>query len=138
MHLTNYSINKRSKDFIKDELCGHKRSLKQVFEMLQKEFNIDLDDLWGKIKDLIIKSIISVLPSLQHIYKSCQSEDIANNMCFELLGFDVLLDSNFKPFLLEVNHSPSFDTDTDFDLRIKKTMFTDLFKVLHFSAKTRT
>jgi tubulin polyglutamylase TTLL6/13 len=36
-------------------------------------------------------------------------------MCFELLGFDVILDSNLKPFLLEVNHAPSFATDSPLD-----------------------
>jgi len=39
-------------------------------------------------------------------------------MCFEILGFDVILDSRRKadgqpiPYLLEVNHAPSFNSDT--------------------------
>jgi len=28
-------------------------------------------------------------------------------MCFQLLGFDIMIDSKLEPFLLEVNHSPS-------------------------------
>jgi len=36
-------------------------------------------------------------------------------MCFEILGFDILVDENQNPYLLEVNHAPSFNTDTAFD-----------------------
>lgn len=43
-----------------------------------------------------------------------------NNMCFEVLGMDVILDSKLKPYLLEVNHSPSFTTDTPLDATIKR------------------
>ena len=41
-------------------------------------------------------------------------------MCFELLGFDIIIDKHFKPYLLEVNHAPSFNTDTPLDFFIKK------------------
>ena len=40
-------------------------------------------------------------------------------MCFEVLGFDVMLDSELKPIILEVNYTPSFTTDTPLDLQIK-------------------
>lgn len=46
-------------------------------------------------------------------------------MCFEILGMDVILDSNFKPYLLEVNHTPSFTTDTPLDSLIKKNVIKD-------------
>jgi len=41
-------------------------------------------------------------------------------MCFEILGFDVLLDEKLKPWLLEINYTPSFTTDTPLDKLIKK------------------
>ena len=46
-------------------------------------------------------------------------------MCFELLGFDILLDNKYKPLLLEVNHAPSFATDTPLDFKMKKDVIAD-------------
>jgi tubulin polyglutamylase TTLL6/13 len=46
-------------------------------------------------------------------------------MCFEVLGFDIILDSKLKPWLLEVNHAPSFSTDTPLDFKIKKDLIAD-------------
>lgn len=54
-------------------------------------------------------------------------------MCFELLGFDIILDYNLKPWILEVNHSPSFSTDTPLDFKIKKNLITDTIKLLNLS-----
>lgn len=51
-------------------------------------------------------------------------------MCFELLGFDIILDQNVKPVLLEVNHAPSFATDSPLDYDIKRKLFVDMFKML--------
>jgi len=51
-------------------------------------------------------------------------------MCFELLGFDVILDSQMKPILLEVNHAPSFATDSPLDYEVKKKLFVDMFKLI--------
>ena len=40
-------------------------------------------------------------------------------MCFEILGFDIMLDENLKPYLIEINHAPSFNTDSPLDEKIK-------------------
>ena len=73
MHLTNYSINKFSKDFkfnqsTKNENTGHKRSMAQVFEMLaEKKHNIKKAKL--EIKKLIIKTFCCAEPYLVHYYR---------------------------------------------------------------------
>ena len=58
-------------------------------------------------------------------------------MCFELLGLDIILDQNFKPYLLEVNHTPSFSTDTPLDRLIKKNVISDTLKIMNISTKSR-
>jgi len=49
----------------------------------------------------------------------------SKNICFELLGFDILLDSDMKPWLMEVNLSPSLATESPLDLKIKSNLFVD-------------
>lgn len=54
-------------------------------------------------------------------------------MCFEILGFDIFLDENLKPWILEVNHAPSFACDTPLDTKIKKGLLSDVIKLLNLS-----
>jgi tubulin polyglutamylase TTLL6/13 len=54
-------------------------------------------------------------------------------MCFEVLGFDVFLDESLKPWILEVNHDPSFETDSPLDFKIKKQLITDTLKLLQLN-----
>ncbi len=86
MHLTNYAINKDNPKFIfneseKDMSKGHKRSLTSVYELLEKN-GADVVKLKSKIKDSIIKTMISGLPHLTNTYRSCQPENHSANMCF--------------------------------------------------------
>ena len=48
-----------------------------------------------------------------------------------------MIDSKFKPYLLEVNCSPSFGTDSSLDYKIKKNVVADAFQMLNFSNKKR-
>lgn len=52
--------------------------------------------------------------------------------CFEILGFDVMLDRDLDPWLIEVNHSPSFNVDSILDLTTKEALISqtlDLVRV---------
>lgn len=58
-------------------------------------------------------------------------------MCFEILGFDILIDEKLKPWLIEVNHSPSFATDTPLDFKIKKDLIADTIQTLNMTFKRK-
>lgn len=141
MHLTNYAINKNSEKFIfntdpeKTDI-GHKRSLTYVWKYID-EHGGDSKSLKEKIKDCIVKTLAAVHPLLAHSYRSCQPHDNSNNKCFEILGFDILLDHKLKPWLLEVNHSPSFTTDTPFDHKIKNELLTDTLRIVRMDPAKR-
>jgi tubulin polyglutamylase TTLL6/13 len=51
-------------------------------------------------------------------------------MIFEILGFDIMFDDTGKPYLLEVNHSPSFMAGAPIDLRIKRALIDDTLTLL--------
>lgn len=51
-------------------------------------------------------------------------------LCVELYGFDILVDDKLKPWLLEVNLSPSLGIDSALDCRIKSSMICDLFTLI--------
>lgn len=50
-----------------------------------------------------------------------------------MLGFDVLIDSKLKPWMIEINISPSFNVDSPIDFRIKKGVVEETIKILGLS-----
>jgi tubulin polyglutamylase TTLL6/13 len=51
----------------------------------------------------VLKTLLSVQPKLSQTYRSSKPDDQENSMCFQILGFDVMIDETYKPWLLEVN-----------------------------------
>jgi len=77
---------------------------------------VDTAALWARITDLIIKTIISVE---HHVYAGAKQYVPGRSSCFELFGFDVLIDEHLRPWLMEVNLSPSLSCEAPLDLKIK-------------------
>lgn len=127
MHLCNYSINKYHTDYIKssdahDEDVGHKWTLSALLRHLKTQ-GCDTISLMANIEDLIIKSIFSCA---QSVISACRMFVPNGNNCFELYGFDILIDDTLKPWLLEVNLSPSMGVDSPLDAKVKSCLITDL------------
>ena len=84
-------------------------------------------------KDIIVKTLICGQPHFDNIFKSVQIDDYENSMCFHILGFDIMLDYKCKPYLLEVNHSPSLSTDSPLDEKVKGDLVRDAVRMLGLS-----
>ncbi|KAK8768631.1 hypothetical protein V5799_014906, partial [Amblyomma americanum] len=52
--------------------------------------------------------------------------------CFDLFGFDILLDEKLKPWLLEVNISPSLRPATPVDHAVKSAVVKDMLNLVGF------
>lgn len=140
MHLTNYSINKHSDNYEKVESpsSGSKRSLKFLNDYLRKNDH-DVAFLWRNIVDIIVKTLIVAQPHVLHAYRMCRPGQPpgSDSVSFEVLGFDIMLDRKLKPWLLEVNRSPSFGTDEKIDYQIKSSLLNDTFRLLNIRASDR-
>ncbi|XP_052793530.1 tubulin polyglutamylase ttll6-like isoform X23 [Mya arenaria] len=136
MHLTNYAINKHSEDFIRDDEAGSKRRISTTNRYM-REKGYDVDKMWADIDDVIIKTMISAHSVLKHNYRTCFPNHVKGSACFEILGFDVMLDRKLRPYVIEVNHSPSFGTDSELDREIKGALIFDTLQLVNFGACDR-
>jgi tubulin polyglutamylase TTLL9 len=102
-HLTNVAIQKRSDNY--DEERGGKWLLDKLRLYLTSKYGHErVDECFYNVQQIIIKTLSSVVKVMMN-----------DKRCFELYGFDVLLDSNLRPWLLEVNGSPSMTANTPID-----------------------
>ena len=89
------------------------------------------------IYDIIIKSLSMATGQITHLIKSCQPDDVDNSVCYQILGFDILIDHKLKPFLLEINQTPSFRTDSKFDRILKNNLLFNTFMILCLNHERR-
>ncbi|KAL2916165.1 putative tubulin polyglutamylase ttll2 [Polyrhizophydium stewartii] len=124
-HLTNTSINKFSPtlDANKDDVGP---GCKWQFSRLRAYFeqrNLDFHKVWEKIKGMVI---LTFLPIAHQI-------TVHSEGCFELYGFDILIDESMKAWLLEVNLSPALSVDAQIDILVKKPLLEDIISLVGIS-----
>lgn len=134
MHLTNYSVNKHSQAYVVGD-GGTKRRLSSINQWFVSN-NHNLKNIWSNIDDAIIKTVMAALPTVRHEYHVAFPHG-SSNACFEILGFDFIFDCQMRPYILEVNHSPSLHTDSDVDHEIKDALLQDAFNILNLQTTNR-
>lgn len=70
-----------------------------------------------RVKDIIIDTFLSVRTKMN---------PNSRKFCFELFGFDFLLDEDFRVWLLEVNTNPFLGTPNDYMKELVPTMVEDM------------
>ena len=84
-----------------------------------------MDLIWSQIESIVTKTIISVS---KEFYKNIFPNKLNNE--FELYGFDILIDENFRAWIMEVNVNPSLHCTSPLDLSIKTDLISDIFNVV--------
>ncbi|KAL8589663.1 hypothetical protein ACOMHN_016047 [Nucella lapillus] len=114
MHLTNYSLNKRSATFNRSdrEDEGSKRSMTSVFSRLQR-MGLDSAALWAAIEAIVCKTLIAVAGELRVEHQAALPPGKPRPSCFQVLGFDILIMKDLTPILLEVNSNPSLSITSE-------------------------
>ncbi|XP_072294553.1 tubulin polyglutamylase TTLL7 isoform X4 [Eucyclogobius newberryi] len=140
MHLTNYSVNKHNENFERDETVdkGSKRSISWFTEFLRAN-DYDVAKFWGDISELVVKTLIVAEPHVLHAYRMCRPGQPpgSDSVCFEVLGFDIILDRKLKPWLLEINRAPSFGTDQRIDYDVKRGVLLNALQLLNIRASDK-
>lgn len=140
IHLTNYSVNKKapnyklSSDTLNSDTLKYKWPLSGL-EEVYKSMGIVYSDVFNRIKDVVIKTLIAV--EVEIVSKTVSLTKHKDN-CYELYGFDILLDSSLKPWLLEVNVAPSLSSGSILDKQIKTALMCDIFTLVGVLPYDRT
>ncbi|XP_003748597.1 probable tubulin polyglutamylase TTLL1 [Galendromus occidentalis] len=119
VHLTNVSIQKQGEEY--NSYHGGKWSLHSLRLYLEgMRGKTVTDELFDNIRSLIVhslKAVSSVMNSDRH--------------CFECYGYDIIINEELKPWLIEVNASPSLATTTTKDKQLKEKLIADLLELLN-------
>jgi len=118
-HLTNVAVQKHSgKEAYRR--TGAKWDVHHLKMYLASTVGIDVvNRLFDDVESIVIHSLLSV-----------QKVMISDKHCFELHGYDILIDTSYRPWLLEVNASPSLTANTTSDYDMKFGMLDDVMTVL--------
>ncbi|XP_006814311.1 putative tubulin polyglutamylase TTLL9 [Saccoglossus kowalevskii] len=123
IHLTNVAVQKTAPDYDPEKGC--KWSMQQLRQYLIAKHGIEnVENLFRLMDDIFIKSLQSV-----------QKIMINDKHCFELYGYDILIDQDIKPWLIEVNASPSLTASNEQDYNLKLGLLEDVIHVLDLENK---
>jgi tubulin polyglutamylase TTLL1 len=118
IHLTNVAIQKKYEKYQKSN--GGKFSLQNLHFYLENVYGYErAQKCHHDITQVIINSLLSV-----------QSVMFNDKHCFECYGYDILIDQNLKPWLIEINSSPSLSTTTKGDFILKKRLINDVIDIV--------
>lgn len=125
IHVTNVAVQKTNPKYTVDAGC--KWGLRQLKQYLgatggEAVANKAMADIQG----IIIKSLVAV-----------QGVMMQDKHCFELYGYDILLDDTLKPWLVECNASPSLTAETPSDYHLKFNLLDDMLTVVDVERKRR-
>ena len=121
IHLTNYSVQKHNKNFSKSEI-GNEIS----FSDFQKELNKSENKV--DFKKQIFPEIIKIVSITANSIKGKINLSKRTN-CFEIFGYDFILDINYKPFLLEINTNPGYEESSPLIKTLVPRMIDDALRL---------
>ncbi|XP_061486801.1 probable tubulin polyglutamylase TTLL9 isoform X5 [Rhineura floridana] len=123
VHLTNVAVQKTAPDYDPEKGC--KWMIQQFRLYLTAKHGAEaVEILFAEMDNIFIKSLQSV-----------QKVIISDKHCFELYGYDILIDQDLKPWLLEVNASPSLTASSQEDYELKTHLLEDTLNIVDMEGR---
>ena len=121
VHLTNYSVQKYNENFSKDDI-GNEISYEKFQNFLnQKSKKVNF-------KEDILTNIIHIIEITVNATKN-KINIMDRKNCFEIFGYDFILDKDYNPFLLEINTNPGFEESSPLIKMLVPRMIDDAFRL---------
>jgi len=124
--ITNVTYNKTNIEAENFENIS--KLISDVFPRLKREYDVNIDELWRKIDNVVVLTIIAAYSYLEK-GEHWECPRIGYSRCFQILGFDILLDQNLEPYVIEVNYRPSLEYHRGPERRMKVNMVAEAIKI---------
>ena len=124
-HITNYSLQKRCKDFAKYEQ-GNEISFKKFIELLD---NTNIIKGRGK---KIFNKIYSKMKEEIQISMNCvgrKLKGIPKVLSFQIFGYDFIVDKEYNPWILEINDNPGIEISSELISHLIPRMIDDALRL---------
>jgi hypothetical protein len=119
--LTNVALNK---DHSGIEISEISRLISDVIPVIENKSGLPAAEIWSRIDSVICLSVMSAYAYLKKAVDwNCPK--VGYSRCFQILGFDILLDRGLNPHVLEVNYRPSLEYYRGRERRMKVGMIRD-------------
>ena len=124
-HITNYSLQKRCKDFSKYEQ-GNEISFKKFIELLDNTSKIKgrgkkiFNKIYSKMKEEIQISMNAVGRRLKGVPKV---------LSFQIFGYDFIIDKEYNPWILEINDNPGLEISSELISHLIPRMVDDALRL---------
>ena len=121
IHITNHSLQKKSAKFEQYEY-GNEMSYSD-FKKFMKEEQIPIEKFSTMLEDMKILVKIS--------FKSVGNKLLKTTpvFCFEIFGYDFILDNDFRPWILEINNNPGLGISSPVIQKLVPRMFDDALRL---------
>ena len=108
-------------DVDKKDAAQTKYTVTDTLDWISEMRGVPAADIWSDVCGSVSSAIAAIHPFAALKHATCYGAGDKNSegRCFQLLGVDVILDNNLKPWVLEINNSPSLNLSTAVDERIK-------------------
>ncbi|XP_074660059.1 polyglutamylase complex subunit TTLL1-like isoform X2 [Tubulanus polymorphus] len=117
VHLTNVSIQKHGDEY--NAIHGGKWTVENLRLFLESTRGKEVSD---KLFDDMNWQIVHSLKAVSNVMNN-------DRHCCETYGYDIIIDDNLKPWLIEVNASPSLTATTSNDRIMKYKLISDVINI---------
>ena len=97
-------------------------TLNKLLVYLEENRGVNSVALKQKIYAVLKNVMIALLP------KVCNCKNMRDQNMYQMFGADVLIDTKFKPYVLEFNKGPDMKHKDDADYKLKKKVIFDTFE----------